>query len=245
MSASKTPKSDTPNVNSSPYLKMKLLLPILAALLTTPALSQISVSLYTEADTTNLFLDQPFTIQVRITGLTPTQELEFLGVTAATDPLRMATPTALSRGEIVPTPTASPQDFLSARTPGQADASFYTSGTLPQHRIRTNGTFFTFDLTPRRAGSVTIDVIFAQALIHNIADPTNPTEITITPAAPLEVTIFCPADYNNDGAADGSDVQDFFDAWVAAEPRADVNGDSGIDGEDVSAFFAAWENGGC
>jgi len=193
----------------------------------------------------NLFLDQLFTIEVRITGLSPTQELDFLGITAVTDAFRMATPTALSRGTIIPTPTAAPTDFLSARTPGQADASFYCSGTLPQHRIRTNGTFFTFDLTPRHAGSVLIEIAFAQALIHNNADPDNPTEITLTQAQPLEVTIFCPADYNNDGGADGADVQDFFASWEAAEPLADVNGDGGIDGADVSTFFTAWEAGGC
>lgn len=57
--------------------------------------------------------------------------------------------------------------------------------------------------------------------------------------------VFCPADYNDDGSIDGTDVQEFFDAWEVAAPRSDVNGDGGIDGADVVTFFDAWENAGC
>ncbi|MBX3382889.1 MAG: hypothetical protein KF864_05210 [Phycisphaeraceae bacterium] len=55
----------------------------------------------------------------------------------------------------------------------------------------------------------------------------------------------CPADFNQDGGIDGSDVQAFFDAWEQGDPTADVNYDGGVDGDDVDFFFAAWENGGC
>jgi hypothetical protein len=55
----------------------------------------------------------------------------------------------------------------------------------------------------------------------------------------------CPADFNQDGGIDGSDVADFYFAWENAQPQADTNQDGGIDGADVDAFFIAWSNGGC
>lgn len=55
----------------------------------------------------------------------------------------------------------------------------------------------------------------------------------------------CPADYNQDGGIDGSDVAAFFNAWSNGQPCADVNQDGGIDGSDVAAFFVVWQNGGC
>jgi len=55
----------------------------------------------------------------------------------------------------------------------------------------------------------------------------------------------CPADYNQDGGIDGSDVDAFFQDWEAGLPGADVNQDGGIDGADVDYFFETWEAGGC
>ncbi|MBS0195583.1 MAG: hypothetical protein JSR77_02390 [Planctomycetes bacterium] len=53
----------------------------------------------------------------------------------------------------------------------------------------------------------------------------------------------CPADFNQDGGVDGSDVQAFFLVWEAGESPADTNCDGGVDGLDVEAFFIAWEAG--
>ncbi|MBS0195349.1 MAG: hypothetical protein JSR77_01190 [Planctomycetes bacterium] len=61
---------------------------------------------------------------------------------------------------------------------------------------------------------------------------------------PCEATP-CPADFNQDGGIDGSDVQAFFAEWEAGNASADVNTDGGVDGTDVEFFFAAWESGGC
>lgn len=55
----------------------------------------------------------------------------------------------------------------------------------------------------------------------------------------------CPADFNDDGGVDGSDVSAFFERWEAGELDADVNCDGGIDGTDIEVFFPAWEAGGC
>ncbi|MBS0198466.1 MAG: hypothetical protein JSR77_17075 [Planctomycetes bacterium] len=59
------------------------------------------------------------------------------------------------------------------------------------------------------------------------------------------MVIPCPADFNQDGGIDGTDVEAFFAAWEGGDASADVNLDGGIDGTDVEAFFAAWESGGC
>lgn len=55
----------------------------------------------------------------------------------------------------------------------------------------------------------------------------------------------CPADFNQDGGIDGTDVEAFFSAWELGLPTADVNDDGGIDGNDVETFFIAWQAGGC
>jgi subtilisin family serine protease len=53
----------------------------------------------------------------------------------------------------------------------------------------------------------------------------------------------CPADFNQDGGVDGSDVEAFFAAWEAGDSSADLNQDGGVDGSDVDFFFAHWEAG--
>jgi hypothetical protein len=56
---------------------------------------------------------------------------------------------------------------------------------------------------------------------------------------------FCPADFNNDGGVDGSDVEAFFGSWETGADAADVNGDGGVDGADLETFFGYWQAGGC
>ncbi len=55
----------------------------------------------------------------------------------------------------------------------------------------------------------------------------------------------CPADYNQSGGVDGSDVESFFTDWAQSLPCADTNLDGSVDGSDVEAFFVPWQNGGC
>jgi serine protease len=73
----------------------------------------------------------------------------------------------------------------------------------------------------------------------------HPTVPTISRVAMLTIGSACPADFNQDGGVDGSDIDAFFAAWELGEPAADVNQDGGVDGGDIGTFFAAWENGGC
>ncbi|MFZ4575560.1 MAG: GC-type dockerin domain-anchored protein, partial [Phycisphaerales bacterium] len=56
--------------------------------------------------------------------------------------------------------------------------------------------------------------------------------------------IGCPADYNDDNAADGDDVIAFFGLWDVSDPGADFNADGGVDGDDIIGFFGVWD-GGC
>jgi len=55
----------------------------------------------------------------------------------------------------------------------------------------------------------------------------------------------CPADFNEDGGVDGSDIEAFFTAWEAGDACGDTNLDGGVDGGDIEAFFVVWEAGGC
>lgn len=70
---------------------------------------------------------------------------------------------------------------------------------------------------------------------------TNACGTTTSVAA--QVTVFCAADFNQDGGIDGSDVAAFFENWEQGEMSADVNADGGIDGSDVDFFFDRWERG--
>lgn len=200
----------------------------------------ITISLSTDADASNILLHQPFRVAVSVSGLLPGQELEFLAVTVGTDAFRLGTPAGISAGPIVP--AASPGAFLSATAPGLADASFYATSPA---RIATNGVFFSFDLTPDHAGSAALEVTFTEALRYNRANPAFPFDVPVHTADPLQLVVFCPADFNSDGGVDGGDVFDFFATWEEGLPLSDVNGDGGIDGADVDTFFAAWESAGC
>jgi hypothetical protein len=216
----------------------------IAALVSTAA-ADLTVTIRTDANIANLYLLQPVTFEVVISGLEPGQQLDYLGVTVAADPYRMGAADLISPGEIVPSVAASQLDFLTSSAPGVADASFYTTGGLPAHRITTDGVFFTFDFSPQHAGGVSLEVIYAEALMHNSLDEGNPVWLAAAAMQPLEVTIFCPADFNNDGGVDGADADAFFADWESGTGLADVNGDGGIDGADVVTFFSAWEAGGC
>jgi hypothetical protein len=80
-----------------------------------------------------------------------------------------------------------------------------------------------------------------------VAKVSNTCGNVTSPSATLSLCacLECPADFNQDGGVDGTDVNVFFDRWQAGNCDADVNYDGGVDGDDVAVFFAAWEAGGC
>ncbi len=80
-----------------------------------------------------------------------------------------------------------------------------------------------------------------RCVITNACGSVTSNPATLTLCRCLE----CPADFNQDGGIDGSDVGDFFAVWEGGSCDGDINQDGGVDGEDVSVFFAAWSAGGC
>ncbi len=93
------------------------------------------------------------------------------------------------------------------------------------------------------AASLTFPSIEGSAYLirtGSAADAQLTLELTCTPDSTP-----CPADFNQDGGVDGSDIDAFFAAWESGDSAADVNFDGGVDGSDVEAFFAVWEAGGC
>ncbi len=80
-----------------------------------------------------------------------------------------------------------------------------------------------------------------RCVVTSSCGSTNSNPVALTVCACLA----CPADLNQDGGVDGSDVAAFFDRWELGNCDADINQDGGVDGADVDAFFEAWETGNC
>jgi hypothetical protein len=87
------------------------------------------------------------------------------------------------------------------------------------------------------AGEFAVRCVVSDSCGSLASDPTLLFVVDCTPP--------CPADFNQDGGVDGSDIEAFFVAWEASDAAADVNLDGGVDGSDVETFFTAWEAGGC
>lgn len=64
-----------------------------------------------------------------------------------------------------------------------------------------------------------------------------------TASLPIDASIRCGGDFNQDFSVDGDDVIDFFGPWDAGEIEADWNHDGAVDGDDVIGFFAKWDSG--
>lgn len=118
-----------------------------------------------------------------------------------------------------------------------------------------NNTFVTTDFTDMDLdGNTSEKVPFDLAGVARTVDDAATVDTGVGAAPIVDMGCFefvappeptCPADFNNDGGIDGSDVDAFFTAWQAGEQGADVNLDGGINGEDIEYFFSAWEAGGC
>lgn len=106
-------------------------------------------------------------------------------------------------------------------------------GTLSWSRSGTGGQWVRHSLALTASGEQTVLHFFGLTTVDGgpYLDAVSVTPIT------------CPADFNDDGGVDGSDVQAFFTAWEAADGSSDLNGDGGIDGADVGYFFERWEAG--
>ena len=91
------------------------------------------------------------------------------------------------------------------------------------------------------AGNASLESLRVRCIV------TNPCSIATSDPATLGLCacLDCPADFNQDGGVDGTDIDAYFFRWESGHCDADVNADGGVDGDDVGTFFAAWEAGGC
>ncbi|MFZ4575843.1 MAG: GC-type dockerin domain-anchored protein, partial [Phycisphaerales bacterium] len=64
-----------------------------------------------------------------------------------------------------------------------------------------------------------------------------------TASLPIDASVRCGGDFNQDFSVDGDDVIDFFGPWDAGEIAADWNRDGAVDGDDVIGFFGRWDEG--
>ncbi|MBS0195128.1 MAG: alpha/beta hydrolase [Planctomycetes bacterium] len=103
-----------------------------------------------------------------------------------------------------------------------------------------------FALAPAAQRSVSISVSPVGAGSQTLrVSAINAADNSTRAFATINITVACPADFNEDGGVDGADTEAFFTAWSSGADSADVNADGGIDGADVQQFFTLWEAGGC
>ena len=55
--------------------------------------------------------------------------------------------------------------------------------------------------------------------------------------------LFCPADFNGDGAVDAADLERLLGAWGSQDGWYELSGDSLVDGADLGSLLRNW--GGC
>jgi hypothetical protein len=159
---------------------------VLGFLRPSPATPILSFS--TAASPSTLGVEQPFTIGVELSGLEVGQELDSLAATVAFDGYVLGTP-SVTAGPIVPNPLDNPLDLLTTDVAGLADVAFLTFGADAGDHITANGVFFSFEITPVTFGAGTIAIDFAGATLFNVANPNDPTVLTVETGAPLSFVV--------------------------------------------------------
>lgn len=189
-------------------------------------------------------------------GISPNQDVAALAVTQTGDIVlggfftnTGARISQYSFGGTLPTIIEDPQSISEACDDGVAEFTVVATGTTPlAYQWRKDGT--PIDVS-ENLSAVTSTLMFSPPVaaddgVYDCIVTSTCGSVTSAPATLTVVSCdYCPADFNDDGGIDGSDVADFYVAWENADPTADTNQDGGVDGSDVDAFFIAWENGGC
>ncbi len=194
-------------------------------------------------DLDNLPLGVPTTIHVQLSGLDVGQELDALAATVVYDGVLLGVP-LISSGPIVPNPLDNPLDFLTSKQSGLADATFMTFGTEPSDQIVSEGTFFTFDVTPLVYGSGSLSFDFVDATQFNPNDPFDP--ILLYPVAGPNLTFTSPitlGDANVDGVVNDADTTILAANWLttgATWEQGDFNGDTVVNDLDATLLAANW-----
>lgn len=149
---------------------------------------QISLAAAPGVDLGHLPLGVPTTINVQMSGLETGQELSDLAATVLYDGALLGVST-ISAGPIVPNPLDHPDDFLIDELSGQADALFMTFGIESSDQIVSEGTFFSFEVTPLATGSGSLSFDVVYAMQFNSSDPGNPTSLNPVAGASLGFTV--------------------------------------------------------
>lgn len=158
-----------------------------AALLCATASVHAQVTLSLESggvDLSQLRVGDTATIEVRLSGLQPGQELDALSATVIYDSVLLGDP-AIAAGAILPNPLADPFDFLVWEGPGIAEGAFLTMGTESSDHVLSHGTFFSFDFTVLGVGTGSFAFDFVEASEFNPADPFDPISLSPSIGPPL------------------------------------------------------------
>jgi hypothetical protein len=153
-----------------------------------PSLANPILSLSSFANLDAIGVGQALTIDVELTGLEVSQELDSLAATVVFNEVLLGTP-SIAAGPIVPNPLDDPLDLLTTEAAGLADAAFLTFGLDGVDHITANGVFFSFAVTPVAIGSGNIAFDFIGATLFNAADPNDPTVLTVETGTPLSFVV--------------------------------------------------------
>ena len=180
---------------------------VIAALPFAAARTHAAVALSLGSDAAELgqlSIGVPVNFSVELSGLTGGQELDGLFATVGFDGALLGTPTTLTAGPIVPQAL----DFLTVTQPGLADGAFQTLSTQTTDHISTEGTFYSFQVTPQNTGTGTVSFQFVDAFQFNNSNPNAPINIGADAGASLNFTVSSgvAGDYNSDGRVNAADV---------------------------------------
>lgn len=147
--------------------------------------AELMLSLSSPDDLANLTVGQDITVNVTLSGLMASEELESLGADIPIDDAVFSTPNAPSAGPIVPDAAANFDVFSSADSDLVTGAFFLDVGTTG---IVTNGLFYSFTMMIDASGSGEIaldgDSTFAELVGGQAA--------SVTTGGPLAYTVIIP-----------------------------------------------------
>ncbi len=186
---------------------------------TTPTLDTLNGSGIIQGNVTNVGVVVPGT-----PGIDSTQQFNIVGVYSHTS--------GTSRGRL--------EMEIGGPLPGDSDRIIATScvlaGTLNVSLI--NG----FVPSP---GLVVPMVATSSARVGTFQTVNLPPGFRIRYIFSGAEVVYCPSDFNGDGATNSQDFFDFIAAFFALSPTADFNGDNGVNSQDFFDFLTAFFAGGC
>jgi hypothetical protein len=154
--------------------------------------SIVTLSLSSPTNLNNLKVNDPFTVEVSLSGLDPGQELIALPSNVSFSADLLGEPT-ITAGPIVPDPLS--PFFLADGIPGHVDGSFLMLPPyLPDdsgHRITTNGRFYSFNVTARAVGQgeISFDLPTYFGDLFDPDNPNSPLLLTIETGPSLQFNI--------------------------------------------------------